>query len=62
MIYLIVLVLITLTGLIALYEIRYRNNQAKKIKGKEDQQRYGSKFSKEKIVSYKKIGKWWVKK
>ena len=59
MIYLIafVLVLIFLTVLIALYEIRYRNNQAKKIQGKEDQQRYGAKYSVGKIVSYSK--KWW---
>ena len=48
--------------LIVAYEIRYRNEQVGKIQGKEDQQRYGSKYSVGKIVSYKKIWKWWVKK
>lgn len=64
MIYIIgfILVLVVLIVLIVACEIRYRNAQSNKIQGKEDQQRYGSKYSVGKIVSYKKIGKWWVKK
>ena len=54
--FILVLVLIVACG------IRYRNKQVGKIQGKEDQQRYGSKYSVGKIVSYKKIGKWWVRK
>ena len=54
--------ILVLVVLIVACEIRYRNNQVSKIQGKEDQQRYGSKPSAGKIVSYKKIGKWWVKK
>ena len=61
MIYIIGFILV-LVVLIVACEIRYRNDQAGKIQGKEDQQRYGSRYSVGKIVSYKKIGKWWVKK
>ena len=61
MIYIIGFILVLIV-LIVDYEIRYRNEQVGKIQGKEDQQRYGSKYSIGKIVSYKKIGKWWVKK
>ena len=61
MIYIIGFILV-LVILIVACEIRYRNEQVGKIQGKEDQQRYGSKYSVGKIVSYKKIWKWWVKK
>ena len=54
--------ILVLVVLIVACEIRYGNNQSNKIQGKEDQQRYGSKYSVGKIVSYKKIWKWWVKK
>ena len=46
--------ILALVVLIVACEIRYRNNQVSKIQGKEDQQRYGSKYSVGKIVSYKK--------
>ena len=54
--------ILVLVVLIVACEIRYRSKQSNKIQGKEDQQRYGSKYGIGKIVSYKKIGKWWVKK
>ena len=61
MIYIIGFILV-LVVLIVACEIQCRNKQVGKIQGKEDQQRYGSKYGIGKIVSYKKIGKWWVKK
>lgn len=59
---LILLSLLVFCVLIVVCDVAYRNKQNAKIQGKEDQQRYGSKYSVGKIVSYKKIGKWWVKK
>ena len=56
------IVLCIALAVVFLYEAYMENNQSRKIQGKEDQQRYGAKYSVGKIVSYKKIGRWWVKK
>ena len=58
----VIILILFLVFWVVLHEVGYKHNQAKKIQGKEDQQRYGAKYSVGKIVSYKKIGKWWVKK
>ena len=52
-----ILFLLLLVVIMVIAEIYYRNKQSNRVRGNEDQQRYGAKFSKEKIVSYSK--KWW---